>query len=94
MLYDLYQANLDVLGPVRSAARLLAGSMPRSLPGQPNGATGPVTALLDAFANSATTHRRPEYGIPLRQAGPSQRRRDRGGNARNAVRHIAALRER
>ncbi len=63
MLYDLHQANLDALRPARSAARLFADSMPRTLPGLPSGAAGPVTALLDSFAHSTTTHRRPDYGI-------------------------------
>lgn len=68
MLYDLYQANLDVLEPARAMARLLAGTMPRGLPGLPN-ATGPVMAWLDSFSHMETTHTRPQYGIRSTQIG-------------------------
>ncbi|MBV9654756.1 MAG: polyhydroxyalkanoate depolymerase [Acetobacteraceae bacterium] len=63
MLYDLYQAQLDALTPARTAARLIARSMSRTLPGLPEGAAGPITALLESFAHAATTHKRPDFGI-------------------------------
>ena len=64
MLYDLYQAQDDLTGPVRVLASLTAGwvsQAPRWV--KESYAARSLAAGLDVFCNSGITHRRPAFGF-------------------------------
>src|SRR5579862_8049455 len=64
MLYQAYQAQADIMGPVRAFAKLAAKNGAERL----NGAVRPsplsnLTAAYDLIARAGLTHVRPPYGI-------------------------------
>src|SRR5262245_55236113 len=64
MLYQLYQAHSDIMGPVRT----FAGSAATSLGARLNGSMRPaalanLTAAYELIARAGLTHKRPPYGI-------------------------------
>jgi poly(3-hydroxybutyrate) depolymerase len=64
MIYDLYQAQTDVLDPLRMMARHSSTLLRTVTPTQPYGLLlRHVTAALDVFGRSGTTHDRPAYAI-------------------------------
>ena len=64
MLYQMYQAQDDLAGPVRAVAKLTAGWLGYAPPWlQSTLAIRNVSAGLDVFAHAATTHKRPPFGI-------------------------------
>jgi poly(3-hydroxybutyrate) depolymerase len=64
MIYDLYQAQADVLDPLRMMARHGSTLLRTVTPTQPYGLMfRHVTAALDVFGHSGTTHKRPAYAI-------------------------------
>ncbi len=86
-MYALYQAQADLLEPIRGAARSAASL----LQGMDHGRASPwplpawslrrTAAALELFGSAAPTHRRPEFGIT----------EVRSGNAVYAVREEAAF---
>jgi polyhydroxyalkanoate depolymerase len=70
MLYAVYQAHSDIMGPVR----VLAGEAARSIGnfgiGMPgHGAVRNLTAAYELIARAGLTHSRPSYGISQASAG-------------------------
>jgi poly(3-hydroxybutyrate) depolymerase len=64
MIYDMYQAQADFLDPLRMMARNSSTLLRSVMPTQPYGVTlRHVTAALDVFGYSGTTHKRPAYAI-------------------------------
>ncbi len=64
MIYDLYQAQVDVLDPLRTMARHSSTLLRSVTPAQPYGLMlRHVTAALDVFGHAGTTHDRPAYGL-------------------------------
>src|SRR4051812_27379906 len=63
-MYQLYQAHLDLLDPVRFSARelgALAGALRRGAKIEWRGST--AEAVLEMLANAGTTHERPAFAI-------------------------------
>src|SRR5262245_47659161 len=70
MIYLAYQAQSDVMQPVRALARALAGAVKRPLPGLwDNVMVRNLGAAYEMIAHSALTHTRPPYGIDSVQVG-------------------------
>ena len=70
MLYELFQAQDDLAGPVRAMARLTAGWLGYAPPWlRESYAARNVAAGLDVFASTATTHSRPDFAIPSVRVG-------------------------
>jgi poly(3-hydroxybutyrate) depolymerase len=70
MLYQAYQAQSDIMGPVRALAKMAAGSMGAKL----NGSARPsplsnLTAAYDLIARAGLTHARPPFGIDSVKVG-------------------------
>ena len=64
MLYQMYQAQDDLAGPARAMAKLTAGWMGYAPPWlRDSYAARSLSAGLDIFTSSATTHTRPAFGI-------------------------------
>jgi len=64
MMYHLYQAQADLLLPLRGAARGTAGIARLFANGEVEGfAVRHAAAALDLFASLATTHARPPFGF-------------------------------
>src|ERR1700722_4845861 len=64
MIYDLYQAQTDVFDPLRMMARHSSTLLKSVAPTQPYGVLlRHMTAALDVFGHSGTTHKRPAYAI-------------------------------
>ena len=63
MMYQLYQAQLDVLDPLRFAARSLAPFTDLMPPRPFDFGMRSFGAALQFFAQGGTTHRRPSFGI-------------------------------
>jgi len=64
MIYQLYQAQADILNPLRRMARSSSSLLRALTPSQPYGfGLRHVTAALDVFAHSGTTHLRPAYAV-------------------------------
>ena len=94
MLYGLYQAYADTMLPVRTAARISAGtlkSLPFGLADQPH------RALDVGGAGGLRRHGPQPHPTALRDHRHAhhdrRRRRDRGGRRLDAVRHAAAVPE-
>ena len=92
MLYQAYQAHSDIMVPVRA----WAGAAIQAF-GPINGFAGPavknLTAAYELIARAGLTHVRPPYGIDSVHGRQRGGRGHRGGRARHAVRHAAALQE-
>jgi polyhydroxyalkanoate depolymerase len=70
MLYQAYQAQSDIMGPVRALAKMAAGSVGAKL----NGSVRPsplsnLTAAYELIARAGLTHARPPYGIDSVKVG-------------------------
>lgn len=64
MIYQMYQAQADIMDPFRRFARNSSALLRSVTPSQPYGiALRHVTAALDVFGHSGTTHKRPDYAI-------------------------------
>jgi poly(3-hydroxybutyrate) depolymerase len=64
MIYQMYQAQADIMDPLRGMARTAAGLLRTVTPHQPYGiALRHINAALDVFGHSGTTHARPAYAI-------------------------------
>lgn len=64
MLYDIYQAQADLLNPLRHVARSSGRLLRAVTPDLPYGAPFQyINAALEVFGQSGVTHKRPEYGI-------------------------------
>jgi poly(3-hydroxybutyrate) depolymerase len=64
MIYQMYQAQADIMDPLRMMARTSSALLRTVTPSQPYGiALRHITAALDVFGHSGTTHKRPAYGI-------------------------------
>ncbi|MDO9286192.1 MAG: polyhydroxyalkanoate depolymerase [Aquabacterium sp.] len=65
MLYHAYQTQVDLLGPLQTAARTAAGWLTQALPAgsawQP--LLQPLGAAWDVFSRLRLTHQRPAWGI-------------------------------
>lgn len=70
MMYQLYQAQLDMLDPWRFVARNIASLSDLATPLNPFGlGMRPIRAGLELFGHGGTTHRRPPFGIGAVPAG-------------------------
>jgi poly(3-hydroxybutyrate) depolymerase len=64
MIYDLYQAHADIMDPLRMMARNSSSLLRTVAPAQPYDIMlRHITAALDVFGHSGTTHKRPAYEI-------------------------------
>jgi poly(3-hydroxybutyrate) depolymerase len=64
MIYQMYQAQADILDPLCFVARTSSALMRTVTPTAPYGiAMRHLNAALEVFGNSGTTHRRPAYDI-------------------------------
>jgi poly(3-hydroxybutyrate) depolymerase len=64
MIYQMYQAQADILDPLRKAARTTSALMRTVMPHQPYGIMlRHYNAALEVFGHSGTTHARPDFGI-------------------------------
>jgi poly(3-hydroxybutyrate) depolymerase len=72
MIYQMYQAQADMMDPLRMMARTSSALMKTVTPQAPYGiALRHINAALDVFGNSGTTHKRPAYAIPEVMVGNS-----------------------
>ncbi len=72
MIYQMYQAQADIMDPFRLFARNSSTLLRSITPSQPYGiALRHITAALDVFGYSGTTHKRPDYAIDDVQIGNS-----------------------
>lgn len=72
MLYQLYQAQADMLDPLRMIARNSAALLRTVTPSQPYGiALRHINAAFEVFGHSGTTHKRPAFGINEVRVGNS-----------------------
>jgi poly(3-hydroxybutyrate) depolymerase len=70
MIYEMYQAQADMMDPLRFFARTGSALMKTVTPHEPYGlALRHVNAALEVFGHSGTTHKRPAYGIHEVQVG-------------------------
>lgn len=66
MLYPFYQAQADLLDPMRAMARTTSSMLRTVTPSVPHGIfLRHLNAALDIFGYSGTTHARPKYGVQL-----------------------------
>lgn len=64
MIYQIYQAQADIMDPLRKMARTTSSMLKTVMPHQPYGIMlRHFNAALDVFGYSGTTHNRPDYGI-------------------------------
>src|SRR5271156_6495366 len=64
MIYQMYQAQADILDPLRLMARTSSALLRTVSPSPPYGiALRHINAALDLFGHSGTTHQRPAYAI-------------------------------
>ena len=65
MIYEMYQAQADMLNPLRMAARNGAALLRTITPHAPYGiGLRYMNAALEVFGHSGTTHERPAFAIP------------------------------
>jgi poly(3-hydroxybutyrate) depolymerase len=70
MIYQLYQANMDLLDPVRLMARSTSQFLRRPWPGTENSfGIKVVASALELLADAGTTHTRPSFGIETVRVG-------------------------
>ena len=64
MIYQFYQAQADIMDPLRKLARTTSSLLRTVLPQPPYGiALRHYNAALEVFGNSGVTHKRPDFGI-------------------------------
>jgi poly(3-hydroxybutyrate) depolymerase len=64
MIYQMYQAQADIIDPLRKMAKTTSALLRTVTPSQPYGILlRHINAALEVFAYSGTTHSRPAYGI-------------------------------
>jgi poly(3-hydroxybutyrate) depolymerase len=64
MIYQVYQAQADIMDPLRRLARTTSSLLRTVLPHQPYGIMlRHYNAALEVFGYSGTTHARPDFGI-------------------------------
>jgi poly(3-hydroxybutyrate) depolymerase len=64
MIYQLYQAQVDLVDPLRKAARTMSSLLRVITPTPPYGiALRHASAALEVFGHAGTTHARPPYNI-------------------------------
>jgi len=64
MIYQMYQAQADMIDPLRMVARTSSALMRTVTPQPPYGiALRHVNAALEVFGHAGTTHKRPAYAI-------------------------------
>jgi poly(3-hydroxybutyrate) depolymerase len=64
MIYQMYQAQADIMDPLRMMARTSSSLLRTVTPKAPYGiGLRHINAALDVFGNSGTTHKRPSYAI-------------------------------
>jgi poly(3-hydroxybutyrate) depolymerase len=64
MIYQMYQAQVDMTNPLRAMARNSAALLKTVTPHAPYGiALRHINAALEVFGHSGTTHKRPPYRI-------------------------------
>jgi len=64
MIYEMYQAQADIMNPLRMMARTGSALMKNFIPAAPYGiALRHVSAALEVFGHAGTTHKRPAYNI-------------------------------
>ncbi len=63
MLYQAYQAQADVMMPVRALAATALSAAAHAVPGLNHGAIRNLTAAYELIARAGLTHTRPDYGI-------------------------------
>ena len=72
MIYQMYQAQADMLEPLRMMARTSSGLIRTISPNPPYGiALRHINAALELFGHSGTTHQRPAYAIDKIMIGNS-----------------------
>src|SRR5271165_4462316 len=70
MIYQLYQANTDLLDPVRLVAKSASQFMRNAWPGTKDSFNAKfIASALELLAESSTTHRRPSFGIDSVRVG-------------------------
>jgi poly(3-hydroxybutyrate) depolymerase len=70
MIYHLYQANMDLLDPVRLVAKSTAQFMRKPWPGTEHDFTVKfVASALELLSDAGTTHRRPSFEIDTVRVG-------------------------
>jgi len=64
MIYQMYQAQADLMDPLRMMARTSSALMKTVTPKSPYGiALRHINAAMDVFGHAGTTHKRPPYAI-------------------------------
>ena len=64
MNYQMYQAQADIMDPLRLMARTSSSLLRTVMPSQPYGiALRHINAALEVFGHAGTTHKRPAYAI-------------------------------
>jgi len=64
MIYQMYQAQADILDPLRAMARTSSRLLKTVTPHEPYGlALRHINAALEVFGYSGTTHERPDFSI-------------------------------
>jgi poly(3-hydroxybutyrate) depolymerase len=70
MIYQMYQAQADVMDPLRMMARTGSAMLKTLTPREPYGlALRHINAAFEVFGHAGTTHKRPDYGIRQVQVG-------------------------
>jgi poly(3-hydroxybutyrate) depolymerase len=70
MIYEIYQAQADIMDPLRKMARTTSALLRTVTPSQPYGILlRHYNAALEVFGYSGTKHSRPDYGITSVPAG-------------------------
>ena len=66
MLYQAYQAQADLLAPVRTLATLAASAIGHPSAGMPgHGYVRNLTAAYELISRAGLTHKRPAFGLSL-----------------------------
>jgi poly(3-hydroxybutyrate) depolymerase len=70
MIYHLYQANMDLLDPIRLVSKSTSQFMRKPWPGTEHNFTAKVVAsALELISDTGTTHRRPSFEIDTIRVG-------------------------